>query len=54
MGRTEKYPIKKVVGFDQGLMDRLDEYRRKQTPIPNLSEAIRDLLSDALLEKGIA
>jgi|GEM_PF-3428122 len=54
MGRVEKFPVKKVVGFDQALLDRLDEYRRKQTPLPNLSDAIRDLLNDALLEHGIA
>jgi hypothetical protein len=54
MGRKEQFPVKKMLGFDQQLLDRIDAYRRKQTPIPNLSDAIRDLLDQALLEQGIA
>lgn len=52
MARPEQFPIKKVIGFDQAMMDALDAYRRGQTPIPNVSEAIRDILRDWLRERG--
>ena len=52
MARPQKFPIKKVIGFDQELMDAIDGYRRDQETIPNISEAIRDLLSEALQSKG--
>lgn len=54
MGRKELFPVKKVIGFDQGLLDRIDAFRRQQTPIPNLSDAIRDLMDEALLARNIA
>lgn len=54
LARPELYPHKKVIGFDDGLLARIDEWRRKQTPIPTVSDAIRALLDDALLERGIA
>lgn len=52
MARPEKFPIKKLIGFDQELMDAVDAYRRDQETIPNISEAIRDLLTDALRAKS--
>ena len=52
MARPEKFPIKKLIGFDQALMDALDGYRRDQEAIPNISEAIRDLLAESLQAKG--
>ena len=41
--------MKKVVGFDQGMIDAVDKWRGKQKPIPNVSEAIR-----RLVELGLA
>lgn len=52
MARPEKFPIKKLIGFDQELMDALDSYRRDQDAIPNISEAIRDILTASLKERG--
>lgn len=52
MARPEKFPIKKLIGFDQEIMDALDGYRRDQETIPNISEAIRDLLTATLRERG--
>lgn len=52
MARPEKFPIKKLIGFDQETMDALDSYRRDQAAIPNISEAIRDLLTATLRERG--
>ena len=48
-GRPEKYPVKKVIGFDQEMLDAIDEWRRQQMPIPTVSDAIR-----ALIENGLA
>jgi len=50
--RPQKFPIKKVVGFDQEMMDAIDKYRRDQEVIPNISEAIRELLSASLRDEG--
>jgi hypothetical protein len=47
-GRPEKYPIKKVIGFDQEMLDAIDEWRRRKTPIATVSDAIRELLQKAL------
>lgn len=44
-GRPEKFPIKKVIGFDQEMLDAIDQWRRQQTQIPNLSDAIRELIN---------
>ena len=52
MARPQQFPIKKMIGFDQVMMDAIDAYRRDQETIPNISEAIRDLLSSTLKEKG--
>lgn len=52
VARPEKFPIKKLIGFDQELMDALDGYRRDQETIPNISESIRDLLTESLQAKG--
>lgn len=52
MARPQQFPIKKLVGFDQEMMDAIDSYRRDQPSIPNISEAIRDLLSSGLRERG--
>lgn len=52
MGRPPAYPIKKVLGFDQAILDAIDQWRREQTPIPNQSEAIRTILADWLTGNG--
>jgi hypothetical protein len=48
MPRPELYPVKKVVGFDQAMIDAIEKWRGKQSPIPNVSEAIRRLVEVAL------
>lgn len=35
------FPVKKVIGFRREMMDAIDEWRITQTPVPNVSEAIR-------------
>jgi hypothetical protein len=54
LARPELYPHKKVIGFDDAMLARIEDWRRKQTPIPSVSEAIRALLDAALLDRGIA
>jgi hypothetical protein len=49
MPRPELYPVKKVIGFEQEMLDAIDKWRRKQTPIPTVSDAIR-----RLVELGLA
>jgi hypothetical protein len=49
MPRPELYTVKKVVGFDEPMMSAIDQWRSKQKPIPNVSEAIR-----RLIELGLA
>ena len=48
MPRPELYPMKKIVGFDQTMIDNVETWRAKQRPIPNVSEAIRQLVGQAL------
>ena len=48
MPRPEIYPVKKVIGFDQEMLDAIDKWRRRQTPIPSVSEAIRRLVEAGL------
>jgi hypothetical protein len=48
MPRPELYPVKKIVGFDQKMIDAIEKWRSKQKPIPNVSEAIRQLVEQAL------
>jgi hypothetical protein len=52
MPRPELYPVKKVIGFDQALLSAIDKWRRRQTPIPTVSEAIRELLALGLKAKS--
>lgn len=47
-GRPELFPTKKLIGFDDVLLDRVETWRSQQKPVPNLSDAIR-----ALIEKGL-
>jgi hypothetical protein len=51
-GRPETHPIKKIIGFTQGMIDAIETWRGKQRPVPNLSEAIRQLVEIGLKAKG--
>jgi hypothetical protein len=51
MPRPELFPVKKVVGFDQEMIDAIDKWRAKQKPLPNVSEAIRRLVELGLTVK---
>ena len=52
MPRPELYPVKKVIGFDEALLKAVDDWRRTRTPIPTVSEAIRQILAKHLRQKG--
>ena len=44
-------PVKKVIGFDQAQLSAIDKWRRRQDPIPTVSEAIRKLVAVGLKAK---
>jgi ribosomal protein L19E len=48
MPRPELYPVKKVVGFTNSMLTKIDKWRRKQADVPSRSEAIRRLVEQAL------
>lgn len=48
----KKYEQRWLIAVGNALADRVDSWRGKQRPIPNRSEAVRQLLEDALEEKG--
>lgn len=52
MGKPSLYPVKKVIGFDETLLKAVDAWRGGRTPIPNVSDAIRQILSKHLRQKG--
>lgn len=52
MPRSQLYPVKKVIGFDEDLLKAVDAWRRSRTPIPNVSDAIRQILAKHLRQKG--
>ena len=52
MARTQLYPVKKVIGFDDELLRAVEAWRRNRTPIPNVSDAIRQILAKHLRQKG--
>jgi hypothetical protein len=49
MARPETHPIKKVIGFDREMVEAVDRWRATQRPVPNASEAIRQLVAIGLL-----
>jgi len=51
MPRPQLFPVKKVVGFDREMIDAIDNWRTKQKPLPNVSEAIRRLVELGLKVK---
>jgi hypothetical protein len=48
MGRPELYPVKKVIGFDEKMLEAVEKWRGKQKPIPSVSETIRTLVEIGL------
>jgi hypothetical protein len=50
MDKTE-YPIKKIIGFTQPMIEAIEKWRAKQRPIPTVSEAIRRLIELGLKAK---
>lgn len=44
MPRPEIYPVKKLVGLSEAMLEAIDKWRAKQRPIPNVSDAIRQLI----------
>lgn len=48
MPRPEIYPVKKMVGFSTAMLDTIEKWRAKQRPIPNVSDAIRQLIEIGL------
>lgn len=51
MARPEQFPVKKVVGFSEEMAEKIERWRAKQSPIPNVSEAIRRLIEIGLKSK---
>jgi hypothetical protein len=51
IGRPETHPVKKVIGFTQEMLAAVESWRAKQKPIPNLSEAIRQLVALGLIDE---
>lgn len=47
-GRPETHPIKKIIGFTPEQLAIVEEWRARQRPIPNVSEAIRQLIEHGL------
>lgn len=54
MPRPEQFPVKKLLRLDDAMVERIDQWRRAQKPIPTESEAIRQLLDAGLVAEGIA
>jgi hypothetical protein len=52
MGRPELYPVKKVIGFKKEMLAAIDKWRRKQEPIPSVSDAVRQLVELGLTGDG--
>ncbi len=48
MPRPEIYPVKKLVGLTESMLEAIDKWRAKQKPIPNVSDAIRQLIEIGL------
>ena len=44
VGRPETHPVKKIIGFTEEMIEAVENWRAKQRPVTNLSEAIRRLV----------
>jgi hypothetical protein len=53
MSRPELYDKKKIVNITSSLLVSIEKWRRRQDPIPNVSEAIRRLIQRGLKADGI-
>lgn len=53
MARPLRFPFKKLVAFDQEVIDAIEAWRREQSPIPSEAEAIRFILRDWLISHGL-
>jgi hypothetical protein len=52
IGRPETHPVKKVIGFTEEMIEAIEAWRVKQkAPVPNMSEAIRQLVEAGLRVK---
>jgi hypothetical protein len=51
-GRPELYPIRKLIQFDQAMLDAIKGWRQLQHPIPTVSEAIRVLVGMSLASEA--
>ena len=54
MSRSEPYPVRKIVGFDEATIAAIEKWRAKQTAIPSLSEAIHRLVRQGLVSASTA
>lgn len=52
MPRPEILPVKKVIGFTNEMMEAIETWRAKQRPVPNVSDAIRQLIDIGLKARG--
>jgi hypothetical protein len=52
MPRPEIYPIKKMIGFTTDMLEAIDKWRARQRPIPNVSDAIRQLIEAGMKAGG--
>jgi hypothetical protein len=49
VGRPQIYPIKKIIGFTEEMVDAVEKWRKKQKLSPNnFSEAVRRLVEMSL------
>ena len=53
VGRPETHPVKKIIGFTEEMIEAVENWRAKQRPVPNLSEAIRRLVEFGSAEQEI-
>jgi hypothetical protein len=47
-GRPPTHPIKKVIRFNVELIAAINKWRKKQKPMPNYNEAVRQLIERGL------
>jgi hypothetical protein len=43
--RPEMYPVKKLIRIDEAINDGIERWRRQQTPVPTVTDAIRALIA---------
>lgn len=54
MPPVQKFPIQKLIRYDEDLAARIEQWRRSQKVIPTETEAIRQLIDAGLVAEGIA